>query len=205
MKIFLIRHGETVENAQHIVQGQAYGRLSPKGMEQAKKVASRLAKEHIDAVISSPLERADLTAREIARQHGLKIIYDDRISERKFGSLEGITRDEYFDMMEKSGLPKHEFRPSGGESYIDMKERIGSFYRMLLEKYAGKTVVVVAHGSLNRVFLSVVNHVPLEKAHDVQQENACVNIIEIAGGKPVVRLVNCTEHLGEEAASKGRF
>ena len=195
MKIFLIRHGETVENAQHIVQGQSYGRLSPKGMEQARKVASRLAKERIDAIISSPLERADLTAQEIAKQHGLEITYDDRISERKFGSLEGIKRDEYFDRIKKSGLPKHEFRPPGGESYVDMIKRVESFYRMLLEKYTGKTVVIVAHGALNRVFLSAVNHVPIEKAHDVEQENTCVNVIEVVDGNPVVRLVNCTKHL----------
>lgn len=206
MKIFLIRHGETVENAQRIIQGQSNSKLSEKGREQAKKVAGRLANEHIDAIISSPLERADLTAQEIARQHGLDIIYDERISERKFGSFEGINADDYYDRMDKSGLPRHEFRPPGGESYLDMKNRIESFYRMLLEKYMNKTVVVVAHGSLNRVFLSVVNHVSIEKAHDVRQDNTCVNIIEIVGGNPVVRLVNCTEHLGsKESLSKGKF
>ena len=195
MKIFLIRHGETEENAMQIVQGHSYGKLSEKGREQARKVAERLSKERIDVIFSSPLERADLTAQEIAKRHGLKVIYDDRLKERGFGSIEGISRDEYFEMMRTSGVPKHKFKPEGGESYEDMQERVGSFYRMLLEKYHGKSVAVVAHGTLNRVFLSVVGHVSIDNAHDVQQDNTCVNIFEVVDGKPIIRLVNCTDHL----------
>ena len=195
MRIFLIRHGETEENAKRIVQGKSYGKLSKRGKEQARKVAARLSKEKIDVIFSSPLERADLTAREIARQHGLEIVYDERLTERNFGNIEGIGRDEYFDMIEKSGLPKHKFKPKGGESYEDMQERVRSFYKMLLEKYSEKTAAVVAHGTLNRVFLSVVGHISIDRAHDIQQDNTCVNIIEMKDGEPFVRLVNCTDHL----------
>ncbi|MDI6721507.1 MAG: histidine phosphatase family protein [Candidatus Aenigmarchaeota archaeon] len=195
MKIFLIRHGETEENAKQIVQGQASGKLSEKGKEQAKKVARRLSKEKIDAIFSSPLERADLTAREVSRQHSLKIIYDDRLKERDHGNFEGMKRGEYFEETRKSGVPWHKFRPKGGESYLDVKKRAEAFYKMLLEEYAGKTVVIVTHGTFNRVFLSVVGHASIEKAHELEQKNTCVNVIEIVRGKPVIKLVNCTKHL----------
>ena len=60
--ILLVRHGETVDNARQIMQGQTQGELNERGREQARQVAERLAKEHVDAVIASDLRRAIQTA-----------------------------------------------------------------------------------------------------------------------------------------------
>ena len=60
--IYLVRHGETVDNARQIMQGQTQGELNEKGREQARQVAERLALEAIDAVVASDLHRAIQTA-----------------------------------------------------------------------------------------------------------------------------------------------
>jgi broad specificity phosphatase PhoE len=197
MKIFLIRHGESEGNLRHMTQGRSNTKLSPVGMEQARKVAARLSREHIDAIFSSPLVRADMTAKEIAKQHGLKIIYDDRLLERSYGNFDGKPRDDFHSELEKSGLPRHKFRPEGGESYEDMQDRVRSFCEMLVEKYKGKTVVIVGHGTMNRVFLSIIGHCSIEKAPEIPMENTSVYVIEAVKGKPVVTLANCTRHLDE--------
>ena len=57
--IYLVRHGETVDNARQIMQGQTQGELNDEGRRQACQVAHRLAGERFDAVVSSDLKRAD--------------------------------------------------------------------------------------------------------------------------------------------------
>ena len=71
--IFLVRHGETVDNARQIMQGQTQGCLNDKGREQAEQVAGRLAGEQIDAVVASDLNRAIQTAEIIAAPHHLSV------------------------------------------------------------------------------------------------------------------------------------
>ena len=67
--IYLIRHGETVDNARQIMQGQTQGKLNDHGIQQAETVSKRLAEEPIDAVVASDLHRAVETAEIIARPH----------------------------------------------------------------------------------------------------------------------------------------
>ena len=68
--IILVRHGETVDNARQIMQGQTQGELNDKGRDQARQVAERLACEQLDAVVASDLHRAVQTAEIIAAPHG---------------------------------------------------------------------------------------------------------------------------------------
>ena len=64
--IFLVRHGETEDNVNQIMQGQTHGRLTQHGREQAASVARRLANEDVAAIVSSDLRRAIQTAEIIA-------------------------------------------------------------------------------------------------------------------------------------------
>ncbi len=72
--IFLVRHGETVDNARQIMQGQTQGELNQRGREQAEQVARRLASEPLDAIVASDLHRAIETAEVIAEPHGLPVV-----------------------------------------------------------------------------------------------------------------------------------
>lgn len=71
MELILSRHGETLENQQHILQGQLPGTLSPLGIAQAEKLAEMLQEETIDNIVSSDLARSYNTAVAVARKHGL--------------------------------------------------------------------------------------------------------------------------------------
>lgn len=74
MKLIIVRHGETEENASEIIQGHSLGKLSKKGIEQSKKLALRLKGEKIDMIFSSDLERAKDTIKEVARFHKVQYI-----------------------------------------------------------------------------------------------------------------------------------
>ena len=55
--LYLVRHGETVDNVNRIMQGQTQGELTEKGREQAREVAERMAAVHIAAFVPSDLKR----------------------------------------------------------------------------------------------------------------------------------------------------
>ena len=67
--LYLVRHGETVDNANHIMQGQTQGKLNEQGIKQAEELADRLKVEPIDAFVSSDLQRSIHTCELIAAPH----------------------------------------------------------------------------------------------------------------------------------------
>ena len=87
--LFLVRHGETVDNVRQIMQGQTQGCLNERGRDQAAQVARRLAEESIDAIVASDLQRAIQTAEIIAVPHGLPVRTTPLLRERDWGSFTG--------------------------------------------------------------------------------------------------------------------
>lgn len=206
MRLIVVRHGETLENMKKIVQGQTYGTLSKKGMEQAKLLARRLKKEKLDVIFSSDLNRARNTAREIARFHpGAPVMYSNLLRERNLGEFEGKTWQEYNTARDASGLPKYMWRPRGGENYPDIVERAKKFLDQIFKKYRDKTVLVVTHGGFIRAIVSVCLDTPLKDASELEVPNTCVNILELKSDhKFKARLLSCVEHLDEKRAALKR-
>lgn len=143
--IFLVRHGETVDNARQIMQGQTQGELNARGREQADQVARRLAAEHLDAVVSSDLRRAIQTAEIIARPHGLTVSTTPLLRERNWGSFTGRFIPDL----------RGEVWPDDIESEEALLERARSFLINMTATYPGKRVVAVGHGIINKAVLAV--------------------------------------------------
>jgi broad specificity phosphatase PhoE len=195
MKLILVRHGETDWNLQQRVQGSVNTPLNRKGLEQARKVALRLKNEKIDAIYSSDLKRAKQTADAIAKPHKIPVKTDNLLRERSFGKMEGMLRDEYYKIRSKSGLT-HLFRPPGGENYVDVAKRARRFISAIKKRHMKGTIVVVSHGILIRTMISILTKSPLKNAHEIEQHNTAVNVIELnAGSPPKVHYLNSTEHL----------
>ncbi|OIO62163.1 hypothetical protein COT48_01245 [Candidatus Woesearchaeota archaeon CG08_land_8_20_14_0_20_47_9] len=203
MKLIIVRHGETHENAADIAQGQGQGlgRLNELGKKQARLVAARLKYEGIDIAYVSDLERAVDTSREILKFHpDVEVIYSKDLRERHLGNLEGKHRDALAEIGEKSGLPFHKFKPEGGESMLDVQKRVKRFYNELLKKHKNDTVLLVTHGGTIISLLMHLFKASFEKDFDKYRPgNTSVTILEIehAEARPKVHVLNCTVHLGE--------
>lgn len=143
--IFLVRHGETVDNARQIMQGQTQGELNQRGREQADQVARRLAAEHLDAVVSSDLRRAIQTAEIIARPHGLTVSTTPLLRERDWGSFTGRFIPDL----------RGEVWPDDIESEEELLMRARSFLIYITATYPGCRVVAVGHGIVNKAILAV--------------------------------------------------
>ena len=143
--IYLVRHGETVDNARMVMQGQVQGCLNERGEQQARQVAERLATEKIDAVIASDLHRAIQTADIIAVPHGLPVRTTPLLRERDWGSFTG----RYIPDL------KDEVWPDDVESEADLLSRARSLLLYITATYPGKRVIAVGHGIINKAILAV--------------------------------------------------
>ncbi|MBQ5494641.1 MAG: histidine phosphatase family protein [Prevotella sp.] len=143
--IFLVRHGETVDNARQIMQGQTQGELNQRGREQAEQVARRLASEPLDAIVASDLHRAIQTAEVIAEPHGLSVVTTPLLRERDWGTFTGRFIPDL----------RNEVWPDDIESEEALLERARSFLINMTATYPGKRVVAVGHGIINKAVLAV--------------------------------------------------
>ena len=143
--IFLVRHGETVDNARQIMQGQTQGELNQRGREQAEQVARRLASEPLDVIVASDLHRAIQTAEVIAEPHGLPVVTTPLLRERNWGSFTGRFIPNL----------RNEVWPDDIESEEALLERARSFLINMTATYPGKRVVAVGHGIINKAVLAV--------------------------------------------------
>lgn len=145
IKLLLVRHGETVDNANHIMQGQTQGRLTDKGREQAAEVAERLSKEHIDVFLSSDLQRSIDTCRIIAEPHHAEPVTTPLLRERDWGSFTG----RYIPDL------KTAVWPDDIEPLDSLKDRARRFIEFVRISYPGQTVLAVGHGIINKAIQSV--------------------------------------------------
>lgn len=144
--IHLVRHGK-VENPAGVIYGRLPGyNLSEVGIEQAKQAAEHLRDRDIGSIWSSPLERAQETATIIAEPHGLEIVTDERLIESGT-TLEGVGRTAIALLRS----PRHwwslrnPWRPSWGETFAEVRERMAAAVADALAAAGGKEVVIVSH------------------------------------------------------------
>jgi len=199
MKLYLVRHGLTEENAGRVIQGWNPGKLSPLGIEQAERLARRLKDVRFDAIYSSDSRRAADTARIIARFHDAPIQFTAAMRERHMGVYQGRPAVEFEQAQQQSGLSEIDFTPEGGESLEALRTRAASFVDSLRARHLHQTVLLVAHGRWNGMLLSAVSGMSLGEGLTLRQTNTCVNVLECDGrGGFHLRLLNCAAHLSDD-------
>lgn len=166
--IFLVRHGETVDNARQVMQGQTQGELNERGREQALQVARRLSGERLDAVVASDLRRAVQTAEVIAAPHGLRVVTTPLLRERDWGSFTGRFIPEL----------KGEVWPEDIESEERLLTRARDILIWLTTTYPGMRVVAVGHGIINKAILAVYAHCSMREVQ--RMLNAEVRILTMS-------------------------
>jgi 2,3-bisphosphoglycerate-dependent phosphoglycerate mutase len=152
-RIIAVRHGETAWNLAARIQGQLDVGLNDTGRWQARRVGEALASEPIATVYTSDLGRAHQTAQSIAELTGVPVVPDEGLRERSFGIFEGKTFTEI-----EETWPDHAYNwrkripdwepPEGGESLLQLRERVTRTLHALAARHPGEQIVVVAHGGV---------------------------------------------------------
>ncbi len=196
MKLIIIRHGETEENKQGIIQGHLPGTLSEEGIEQAKKVADRLKDEEIDYIFSSDSDRAKHTAEEITKFHqDIPFELKEELRERNWGKFEGKRKEdiEYWNEIETKEVWSDDLIAKyGGENPEEATKRITDFKNELLQNFNGKRVLIVTHNTIGNLLLREL----VKEYEKTRLGNTSVTIFEFdEDGNPNLELFNCIKHL----------
>ena len=196
MKLYVVRHGETVWNKLHKVQGAADIPLAEKGIDLAEKTGEALKEVPFDLCITSPLVRARRTAELILEKqpHKVPVIEDKRIQEINFGEMEGVvcfTEEHVFlnEQMEKFFNDPWKFeRPKNGENISDILARTKDFWEEVTGNpdYQNKTILIASHGCAVRALLQNIYQDPKNFWHGSVPPNCGVNIVEVKDGKAVL-------------------
>lgn len=168
MKLILIRHGETEENANHVVGGLDDSKLNKKGIEQAKKAGKELKEKYkIDIIFCSPLKRCVETLENILDEYPFEgqIFMSKLIEERDFGEYVGM-EDVMVDWEDTVGM----------ESLLKLEKRINLFLEDLKLEDENSTVLVVSHDWAIRMMVSKITGKDID---EIKVENAKINEFEI--------------------------
>jgi len=196
--IYLVRHAETTWNLEGRVQGSRDTSLSIAGLAQTAKTVAFLSTLRFDTIFTSPLARARAIAEPVGLNLGISTIVIPELREMEFGCWEGYTWNE-IGAMYPAALAAWDFkspeaRPHGGESLADVHRRAGKV-RSMLESSSGNLALVVAHGALNRVLISVLLDLPLSNYSSFTQPSACISVFEAEAGKWQTRVIDSICHL----------
>lgn len=169
--LLIARHGQTEENAAHILQGQMPGRLTAEGIKQAREMRDRLKDARIDIVFSSDLRRATDTTAIICEAHGGHFTTEPLLRERNFGKYTG---KPYINISRAIDDPE-------AETMEQVASRAVQFLTRVARECDGKTVLAVSHGLFLRVLQSVFHHADI---HDIpRMENAEIRTLTLTPGQ----------------------
>ncbi|GAA2676596.1 bifunctional RNase H/acid phosphatase [Nonomuraea recticatena] len=199
--LLLLRHGETPLSAERRFSGLGDPELNPNGLAQAEAAARRLSAPpyRLDVVVSSPLKRARRTAEAVAGLAGLDVEVDDDLRETDFGAWEGHTFTEIqrrWPAELAAWLADPTAAPPQGESFTQVARRVEAARDRLLERYEGRTVLVVSHVTPIKTLLRLALMAPPEALYRMHLDLACLSLIDFyADGPAVVKSFNDISHL----------
>jgi len=198
LELVLVRHGETEFNRADVFRGRADPPLNERGLQQARAAARSLATVELEAAYASPLQRALQTAGIIAGPHGLKVQAEPLFIDVDYGEWSGKNIDEVkrgwpqqFDLWRKD---PESLRFPGGESLVEVGERLSRGLESLRERHQGP-VLLVGHKVVNRIILCICLGLGLEGIWRLDQSNGAVNIIAATEGGWMLRRMNDVSHL----------
>lgn len=197
-RLLLLRHAETA--APDLFHGaESDVDLGPRGLDQARRVADRLASTGPAAVYSSSMRRAVATARVIAEASNLPPLQWPGLHERAMGPMSGRNRSEGWPTYEEAKAHwmagRLDFTHEGGESFASIRDRASDALLALLDREAGRTVILVAHGVVNRVLLASLvegytpadfDRIPIDfvGVHDLRRDGTTLRIADYWPGDP---------------------
>lgn len=200
MKLLLIRHGESVGNAERRLQGHGDFPLTERGIAQARLLAKRLALDPPQALYSSPIRRAMVTAEVLEQELKLPILPLDDVREYDFGSASGLTwqeiREQFPEIVEalRSGSREYPVYP-GEEGREVFRQRVSQALWGLAKHHSEGSIAVVTHAGPIAVFCLEVLRLPYRRPMPFAIDNCSITTIDIgADGRCTLSALNDTCH-----------
>lgn len=217
-RVILVRHGESSFNLERRVQGHwDKSTLTEKGQLSAQQVGDALSEMKFDAVYSSPLSRAKDTASiilsRLSTPPASPLQITDSLKEINLVLWEGMLftevaeqyPEEYRNWQESPDkvrmvIPGADGEPTDFYPVPALFEQARDFWKDLLPRHAGQTILIVAHSGINRALVSTAVGLPPDRYQSIHQSNCGISVLNFSGGwGNLVQMesLNLTAHLGE--------
>jgi len=198
-RLFFVRHGQTVLSNKDAFCGVTEAPLTAVGRHQAQQVATRLSREHIDALYCSPQGRVRETASPIASALGLEIQIRQALHEMDFGKWEGrVQADVAVDFPREMAAWERgswAVQPPGGETQQDVIARVVPCIVELVAAHAGQTIVVVSHRTTLRLLIGHLLNLSLLNSRALHVDTASISKLLITDDQVQLIFFNDTSHL----------
>ncbi|MBJ7385452.1 MAG: bifunctional RNase H/acid phosphatase [Mycolicibacterium sp.] len=199
-RFLLLRHGQTELSVERRYSCRGNPALTELGRAQADAAAAYLAeRDDIAAVISSPLQRASVTAEAAASRLGLDVTIEADLIETDFGAWEGLTFGEAADRdpeLHQRWLRDTSLAPPDGESFDEVAHRVRRARNRLIAEYGDATVLIVSHVTPIKTILRLALDAGNGILYRLHLDLASLSIAEFyPDGASSVRLVNQTSYL----------
>ncbi|MEU8248040.1 histidine phosphatase family protein [Nonomuraea sp. NPDC048916] len=195
-ELVLVRHGETVWHAENRYAGLSDIELTPRGHDQAARLAGWAATAGLSAVYSSTLGRARITAAAGAREAGVELQVDARLVELDFGQGDGLTAAEMHERFPEARAA-FEADPAahplpGGEDPHRAADRFVAALRDIHAAHPDGRVLVVAHTTAIRLALCRLIGVPLGSYRRLfpRLDNCAVTELRVRAGQVAILQFN---------------
>jgi probable phosphoglycerate mutase len=193
-KIILLRHGDTGTRAdEKRFIGQTDVPLSDTGRRQAQYWRRCLAEAPPLRIISSDLRRCLETARIIAADHDRDVTPQAELREILLGEWDGMTfdrvRERWPEAFRQRGMDLARFRPPGGESFLDLQQRVIPVLEAAADR-ADRHMMIVAHAGVNRVILCGLLGMPVENLFRIAQGHGAMNLVDRQAGRYRIAALN---------------
>ena len=211
-RVLFIRHGETDWNRIKRIQGHIDIPLSTSGIEQAHKLAERLAGEakqgaRLDAIYSSDLTRAQQTAQPIADVLGMSLQLREGLRERSYGAFQGHDSDEisvrFPDEYAHWQTRDPGFAPPDGESSRAFYHRVLHTIEPIVAAHPDGRIACVAHGGVLDCVYRFANNLPLDAPRSYALLNTSLNLVDFDIGVATVVSWADVRHLGGRSEDDG--
>lgn len=198
MEIIVVRHTETYNNIMHVIQSQSDSPLTERGIELAEKSFQFFKGKCIDRIVSSPINRAVLTATILCNTIGAssrRIIRDEGFKEIDLGKW---TNKPICELSESQGINSYYcyknhpqlFVPDEGENLFDLQNRVrDSFDRIVNKHRRFKRIVIVSHSVAIRVLLLSIEGRPMDDVWTYDLPPASKTILQVENGSIVVKKI----------------
>lgn len=191
MEIYMVRHGMTKENQQHLYYGKSDTGLCLEGKIQIMKQKDWMVGKSFDAVYVSPLLRAVETAEILLPGQTYRL--EPKLEERNFGIFENKTYsqivEEYPEESKKWEQDWMYYQIPEGESFYDVQMRVDQFAKELLQKKHDRVFIVSHKGTIIQLITALLE-LPKESFWKFTLEQGCYSKISITYGNAVLTALN---------------
>lgn len=173
--------------------------LGALGLKQAEQLRDRLASEKLDFVYSSELQRAFITAQNIASIHNLQVVRCLELNEIDFGEIEGLKFDEvagkYSDLARLWKQRSPALAYPGGESLDQLEKRVSDFQKRLAAHAADDVILIAAHSGVLRTLICQLLDLDMVARWKIRLDLGSLSIVDTYPETAILSLLNDTNHL----------